>query len=257
MLFRVPGARSSLGFPGTVTRPGFEPCLSWQWAALRRDDTPTVVMQHPQDLADCHRASISGPSSFGAGSLLVRHNARFSRRSERSEPRSAGTGSSADASTDFRPDDPRQIFLAGTSGIPVCRRKASTAPAGGLVRRGRDHSSRSEGAHAVAADEAGSPASPDDDLNVFSSLSAQVRTQRADLHPRIATSSQGTPPRVREECEGVAPLRAVVPGLFACLYCRWLPRVRANRQPSSSRSRISSPSFTLFPCHCRCRVTHG
>ena len=41
----------------------------------------------------------------------------------------------------------------------MCRRKASTAPAVGLVRRGRDHSSRSEGAHAVAADEAGSPAS--------------------------------------------------------------------------------------------------
>src|SRR5439155_26887489 len=61
-------------------------------------------------------------------------------------------------------DDPRQIFLAGPSGFPVCRRKASTAPAVGLVRRGRDHSSRSEGAHAVAAGEAGSPASPDDDL---------------------------------------------------------------------------------------------
>src|SRR5438445_11523732 len=131
-------------------------------------------------------------------SLRLYANARFSRRSERSEPRSAATGSSADASTDFRPDDPRQIFLAGTSEIPVCRRKTSTAPAVGLVRRGRNHSSRSEGAHAVAADEAGSPASPEDDLNVFSSLSAQVRTQR-DLHPRIATSSQGTPPRVREE----------------------------------------------------------
>src|SRR5438309_5663703 len=97
-------------------------------------------------------------------SLRLYANARFSRRSERSEPRSAATGSSADASTDFRPDDPRQIFLAGPSGIPVCRRKASTAPAVGLVRRGRDHSSRSEGAHAVAAGEAGSPASPDDDL---------------------------------------------------------------------------------------------
>ena len=59
---------------------------------------------------------------------------------------------------------PREIFLAGTSGILVCRRKASTAPAVGLARRGRDHSSRSEGAHTVAADEAGSPASPDDDL---------------------------------------------------------------------------------------------
>ena len=145
------------------------------------------------------RAKIEKSPLNAAPSIFVVANARFSRRSERSEPRSAATGSSADASTDFRPDDPRQIFLAGTSGIPVCRRKTSTAPAVGLVRRGRNHSSGSEGAHAVAADEAGSPASPDDDLNVFSSLSAQVRTQRADLHPRIATSSQGTPPRVREE----------------------------------------------------------
>jgi len=31
MLFCVPRARSSLGFPGTVTRPGLDPCLYWRW----------------------------------------------------------------------------------------------------------------------------------------------------------------------------------------------------------------------------------
>ena len=31
MLFRVPGARSSLDFPGTVTRPAFAECLNWRW----------------------------------------------------------------------------------------------------------------------------------------------------------------------------------------------------------------------------------
>ena len=31
MLFKVPGATSSLGFPGTVTRPGFTGCLYWRW----------------------------------------------------------------------------------------------------------------------------------------------------------------------------------------------------------------------------------
>ena len=44
-------------------------------AALRRDETPTVVVQHPQDLADFHLASISGPSSLGTAFPLVRHNA--------------------------------------------------------------------------------------------------------------------------------------------------------------------------------------
>jgi len=45
------------------------------------------------------------------------------------------------------------------------------------------------------------------------------------------------------------PATVTVPGLFACLYCRWLPRVRANRQPSSSRSRtVRRPS-------CLSRVT--
>ena len=28
MLFKVPGAKSSLGFPGTVTRPGLLACLN-------------------------------------------------------------------------------------------------------------------------------------------------------------------------------------------------------------------------------------
>ena len=31
ILFSVPGAKSSLGFPGTVTRPGFDACLNWRW----------------------------------------------------------------------------------------------------------------------------------------------------------------------------------------------------------------------------------
>lgn len=31
MLFRVPDARSALGLPATVTRPGFSGCLNWRW----------------------------------------------------------------------------------------------------------------------------------------------------------------------------------------------------------------------------------
>src|ERR1700682_1726050 len=31
ILFNVPGAKSSLGFPGTVTRPGLLGCLNWRW----------------------------------------------------------------------------------------------------------------------------------------------------------------------------------------------------------------------------------
>src|SRR5579864_696844 len=31
ILFSVPGAKSSLGFPATVTRPGFVRCLNWRW----------------------------------------------------------------------------------------------------------------------------------------------------------------------------------------------------------------------------------
>jgi hypothetical protein len=34
MLFWVPGASSSLGFPETVTRPGFDGCLNWRWLPL-------------------------------------------------------------------------------------------------------------------------------------------------------------------------------------------------------------------------------
>jgi hypothetical protein len=34
MLFKVPGAKSSLGFPGTVTRPGLLACLNCRWLPL-------------------------------------------------------------------------------------------------------------------------------------------------------------------------------------------------------------------------------
>src|SRR5437660_2730817 len=43
------------------------------------------------------------------------------------------------------------------------------------------------------------------------------------------------------------PTTVTVPGLLECLYCRWLPRVRASRHPSSARSRITSPTFTSPP----------
>jgi len=43
------------------------------------------------------------------------------------------------------------------------------------------------------------------------------------------------------------PATVTVPGLLACLYCRWLPRVRASRQPSPSSRRISSPTFKSVP----------
>jgi hypothetical protein len=31
ILFNVPGAKSSLGLPATVTRPGLLGCLNWRW----------------------------------------------------------------------------------------------------------------------------------------------------------------------------------------------------------------------------------
>jgi hypothetical protein len=57
-------------------------------AALRRDETPTVVVQHPQYLADFHHASISGPNSFGRPAPLGRHNAHAQRpeREQRERP---------------------------------------------------------------------------------------------------------------------------------------------------------------------------
>ena len=36
MLFHVPGGRSSLGLPGTVTRPGLTGCLNCLWLPLIR-----------------------------------------------------------------------------------------------------------------------------------------------------------------------------------------------------------------------------
>src|SRR6266542_3618499 len=92
MLLRVPGARSSLGFPGTVTRPGLEPCLNWRWLPF----VATRRQPDPQDLADFHRASISGLSSFGTPSLLVRHDAHVDRpRRANASQRSGRTWSSA------------------------------------------------------------------------------------------------------------------------------------------------------------------
>ena len=46
MLLRVPGARSSLGFPGTVTRPILESCLNWRWlpfVATRRQPSSCSI----------------------------------------------------------------------------------------------------------------------------------------------------------------------------------------------------------------------
>src|SRR2546422_3010020 len=40
------------------------------------------------------------------------------------------------------------------------------------------------------------------------------------------------------------PATVTVPGLLGCLYCRWLPRVRTSRHPSSVRSRIRSEEHT-------------
>jgi hypothetical protein len=36
MLFNVPGGKSWLGFPDTVTRPGFVGCLNWRWPLRAR-----------------------------------------------------------------------------------------------------------------------------------------------------------------------------------------------------------------------------
>jgi hypothetical protein len=40
--------------------------LELAMAALGRDETPAVVLQHPQDLADFHQPSISRLDVFGA-----------------------------------------------------------------------------------------------------------------------------------------------------------------------------------------------
>ena len=48
-------------------------------AAFRGDETPSIVLQHPQYLTDFHQASISGLRPFCARSPLVLHNARGER----------------------------------------------------------------------------------------------------------------------------------------------------------------------------------
>jgi hypothetical protein len=53
MLFRVPGASSSFGLPGTVARPGFTGCLNWMTSA-GGDQQPAFVSKQPEDLADFH-----------------------------------------------------------------------------------------------------------------------------------------------------------------------------------------------------------
>ncbi len=41
------------------------------------------------------------------------------------------------------------------------------------------------------------------------------------------------------------PGTVTTPGLLACLYCRWLPRVRSRRHPPRSSSLITSRTFIL------------
>jgi hypothetical protein len=62
-------------FPGNGDASWSRVMLELAVAALRRDKTPTIVVQHPQYLADFHHASISGPRSFDTSSRLVWHSA--------------------------------------------------------------------------------------------------------------------------------------------------------------------------------------
>jgi hypothetical protein len=57
MLFNVPGASSSLGFPGTVTRR-FGRMLELAMAAACDDEVPTIIIQHAENLANFHRSII-------------------------------------------------------------------------------------------------------------------------------------------------------------------------------------------------------
>src|SRR5712691_11127724 len=59
----IQGARGQIvaQLPGDGDASWFRAMLELAVAALRRDETPAVVVQHPQQLADFHRASISGP----------------------------------------------------------------------------------------------------------------------------------------------------------------------------------------------------
>src|SRR5712691_5895855 len=59
----IQGARGQIvaQLPGDGDASWFRAMLELAVAALRRDETPAVVVQHPQHLADFHRASISGP----------------------------------------------------------------------------------------------------------------------------------------------------------------------------------------------------
>ena len=43
-------------------------------AALRRDEAPIVVVKHSQDLADLHRASLSGSGLVGTPTTPLRHD---------------------------------------------------------------------------------------------------------------------------------------------------------------------------------------
>ena len=66
MLFLVPGATSSLGFPGTVTRPGLVGCLNWRWLPL------VATKYHPSSLSIAKISEIFiGYSSLPITNFLV------------------------------------------------------------------------------------------------------------------------------------------------------------------------------------------
>ena len=52
MLFKVPGAKSSLGLPGTVTRPALVGCLNWRWL-------PRVVTRNQPSLSSIRSTSLT------------------------------------------------------------------------------------------------------------------------------------------------------------------------------------------------------
>ncbi len=54
ILLSVPGAKSSLGLPGTVTRPAFVGCLNWRWLPRVATRYQPSALEHAQDLTNFH-----------------------------------------------------------------------------------------------------------------------------------------------------------------------------------------------------------
>ncbi len=75
ILLSVPGARSSLGLPGTVTRPALDGCLYWRWL-------PRVAARNQPSSSNSRSTSLTFMAQAYRGAGLP-PNARIKRRRSR------------------------------------------------------------------------------------------------------------------------------------------------------------------------------